>query len=102
MEAVTEELMSRTRVRPIGQAITYTIPGHVIGGSEPKASKQAEQTARVAQNRKSKKPRATGRTVVACFDSECYWCGRRVAKGELIAPVKVSPGTRWIHRGCAA
>ena len=97
--------MSRRKVRPIGRAIPYTIPGHVIGGSEPKSwkvSKQAEKRARLARNRKSTRPQGTGPTMDARFASECHWCGKPVSRGERIAAVRVGSRTRWIHEGCAA
>ena len=89
----------------MGQMIPYSVPGHVIGGSEPKswkASKQAAGKARVAPTQRSPRPKALGRTIKAIYDSRCHWCAKLVRRGELISMVRIDRDKRWIHRSCAA
>ena len=67
------------RVRPIGHMVNYTIPGHVIGGSEPrswKAKREAEAQARFAQNRNSSRPPAADPTISAKYAGRWHWCRR--------------------------
>jgi hypothetical protein len=85
--------------------VNYTVPGHVIGGSEPRSWKvtvEAKKQARISQNQRSPRPKATGRTIDARFESDCYWCGKPMRKGERITLVELAYRSRWIQRDCAA
>ena len=99
--------MARRRARGMGSWIPYRVPGHVIGGSEPKswkASKDAEKRARLRENLKKPNPPAQGNPIKARFDGECPWCGGPVKKGTKISPVHLSESskTSWVHSTCSA
>lgn len=96
--------MSRRRgARPVGRGVPYSVPGHVIGGSEPKSwrvSRQAKRAWRLAANKRAGKPVSSGAAISAKRQSNCYWCGELIKPGQTISPAKVSGRTRWLHAGC--
>jgi hypothetical protein len=97
--------MARKAARPLAKAIQYTVPGHVIGGSEPrswKVSQDGRTAIRVAANKRRGKQPAVGPARKATFASECFWCGRTIKVGATVAPIKVSSSSRqrWVHTAC--
>lgn len=97
-------MSKRKKARPISKGVPYTIPGHVIGGREPtswKVTKESEKAERLVRQRPLARPRASGPTIEAKFESECYWCGEPIAKGAKITSVEIQHRRRWIHERCA-
>lgn len=98
--------MSRRRgARPVSRGVPYSVPGHVIGGSEPRSwrvSRQARKAWRLAANKKAPKPARSGASIRARRRSKCYWCGESVEPGQMISPIKASGRTRWVHADCTA
>ena len=98
--------MARRPVKGMGSFVHYSVPGHVIGGSEPgswKASKRAKKQARIQANKGKTRPIATGGEISAKRTSECPWCGRPIAKRARIVPVRLTRANRksWVHTECS-
>ena len=83
--------------------IQYSVPGHVIGGSEPdswETARNARKEYRVAYHEEQPLPKRSGPIVNSRFDAECWWCGKAIRTGEPIALVEFKAENRWLHQRC--
>jgi hypothetical protein len=76
------------KARPTSKGVQYSVPGHVVGGSEPESWKVARKA-------------RLGDAIGAKYPATCSWCGQRIRQGDQVVPVFLGGRKRWVHMRCA-